>query len=502
MWHWPGGWLAWLAAVGVVALMLWPPLVVGRAIRLLNARPHPRQLVRVERAMGAYQLAVVLAWAGWLAMGGLRAVRGVVREALLPGWANPPLIDELAVLLPVIGLMLWGWWCYYPIERRLREAALIRGLDRGGALPVVFSRRRFLLQRARHHLGLVLPPLLLIFTWREVTDPLGPGPDGVGHMGEATLLAVQTAGAIVVLVLAPAMLRVVWDLEPLPAGEIRRTLQALCDEAGVGVRDLQLWRSHAGMINAAVVGVARPLRYILLSDGLLESLNRRHVEAVMAHEIAHLRKHHMAWLLAGGLAMLLVLEPLSWWATQGLAAALGEGWSEATRSMLAQGPTLAATLGVWIVGFGYLSRRAEWEADANAARVMHERLSREATDLGEPDWDHDPPPRNAADRSDPTDSDPADSDPAEPYAADPPLLSAPAADAVAGALHRVAILGQMPLRRWTWRHGSIADRQRRLRASVGRPIDRLPAERAMTRWRLGIVAALVLGLALGYLSNL
>ena len=63
------------------------------------------------------------------------------------------------------------------------------------------------------------------------------------------------------------------------------------------------------MINGAVMGAITPVRYILLTDALLETLPRERVEAVMAHELAHVRRHHIFWLVmaaAGSMAGLTI----------------------------------------------------------------------------------------------------------------------------------------------------------------------------------------------------
>src|SRR5690606_31987071 len=75
----------------------------------------------------------------------------------------------------------------------------------------------------------------------------------------------------------------------------------------VRFREVLLWRTFGGMVNAAVMGMLAPLRYILLSDALLEHLPAEQVEAVMAHEVAHIRKRHLVWLLVlSGSAMVLL----------------------------------------------------------------------------------------------------------------------------------------------------------------------------------------------------
>ena len=67
-----------------------------------------------------------------------------------------------------------------------------------------------------------------------------------------------------------------------------------------------------------------------------------------------------------------------------------------------------------------------------------------------------------------------------------------AADSMAGALQSVAILNHIPRHKFTWRHGSIASRQRAIESLVGRQVDALPIDRASRRIKLAALAALAL----------
>ena len=74
-------------------------------------------------------------------------------------------------------------------------------------------------------------------------------------------------------------------------GEVRDRMIELCASMhNVRVRELLLWHTSGRMINAAVTGLVRQVRFILLSDGLLDQVsNPRAIEAVMAHELAHVK---------------------------------------------------------------------------------------------------------------------------------------------------------------------------------------------------------------------
>jgi STE24 endopeptidase len=228
----------------------------------------------------------------------------------------------------------------------------------------------------------------------------------------------------------------------LAPGAMRDRLIQMCRSQGVSVRDLLVWRTHGSMSNGAVVGVLGPLRYILLTDALLDSLSEREVEAVMAHEIAHVRHRHMIWLALAMLASVGVFASVA--ATVAEVAGLGSarGGDVTLWEWLIAGAAFAAGL----TAFGFVSRRFEWQSDAFA--VQHLSGARRRREPGE--------------------------------AAAPIAVVAPAAIvAMVGALESVARLNHIPVRKFSWRHGSIASRIERLRGLGGRRTDELPIDRAV-----------------------
>ncbi len=79
---------------------------------------------------------------------------------------------------------------------------------------------------------------------------------------------------------------------PLASGALRGRLTRLAADAGLP--DLGLYQTHVGertrLANAAVVTVGRERR-VLLSDTLLADHSDEEVEAVVAHELAHIAHH-------------------------------------------------------------------------------------------------------------------------------------------------------------------------------------------------------------------
>lgn len=437
-------------------------LVCRAALRRLGTPTGQAWMRRVEQWTTLLPLLLLVLYMGDLGAGALRWARVPLRHTVL--------VDELIVMLPTLLTLVVCWAVFYPLDRRLRESAMIGRIDRGLPLYTPPTRRQYLLAQLRHQVALLFVPLVLIAAWSESVTLLGP--DGRGLLSTTQAMLLVPVGAMAIFSFAPLIIRHLWDTVPLPEGEIRRSMAELCRKHHVGVRELLVWRTYGVLVNAAVMGLIAPLRYILLSDALLDQMRRAEVEAVMAHEIAHVRKHHMFWLL---LVMVTTLGLGEQAGQAGLIALDGELERSGTAMVLgvdvqslirderfAVTLVTAVSLVLGLLAFGWVSRRAERQADVFAAR--HLAQSAET------------PERDAAGRI---------------------VFSREAGGTMIAALQRVATLNHIPTKRKAWRHGSIRWRQDHLRSLFGTPVDDAPVDRVMGRVKLAALAAVLL-LALLY----
>ncbi len=446
--------------LGMAMLWVSGELFVLRRARRLDRNGSWREVERAEAVTTLVRVLGVL-WHGVavLGLGWLDAVRDVLGGGRLDAWSPPPsepgpsrwiVLDTLIAVAPLLLLLIGGWWSFYRIDRRLREAVLIRELEAGSPVSPPPTRTRYVLSAVRHQIGLVLIPIVLIAAWNGALDRVLPsGPRGEPWWGSI----VRFAGIGGVLALMPLVMRRVWDTVALGPGELRERLLAMCREQRVGVRELLVWRTDGAMINGAVMGFLAPARYILLTDALLERLPVRLVEAVTAHELGHVRRRHMLWLGINGIgAVMLAAGLVELGVRRVVHATQWPSWV----TLVAGG----VSIGLGLLVFGFASRRFEWQADAFA--VQHLSRSVDQADAG---------PRRA---------------------------TAEAAAAMSGALEAVARLNHIPLHRFTWRHGSIADRRRRLAALVGHPLDRLKPDRDAGLIKLASLCMLVGAIALAW----
>lgn len=356
-----------------------------------------------------------------------------------------PVLSDLAAISPLLLMVLGQWAAMYPIERRLRDAMLMRQLDHGQPVYPPPTRAQHLWNRTRFEMLLVLAPIMLASAWHEGVTRL-PGLVGASVVSdgawELIVPGLSWLGLIGVMVFAPVVLRWVWDLVPIGPGLMRDQADEMCRQYRVRVRGPFLWRTHGTLTNAAILGVAWPFRYLLFSDAMLDRFSSEQVEAVMAHEMAHVREGHLMWI---GVTLAASLFTLPWLVEPLLPAGRTVGGTEAWIDVLL----------LLLVGaiFGFVSRRFEWQADAFAVRHISRRLT-----PGEPN------------------------------------ISVDAARIMAGTLSHVAALNGISVGRASFRHGSIAARCRKVMALAGRPVDRLAPDRVARI--IKVVSLLVLSLAI------
>lgn len=378
-------WMAWppdaqpvqpasVAADTGVFLGLYAALVLGLgAYSRLVARGvasagFSKRLRRFNQAMLVARI-LVPAWfgVGVYVLGWAWTVRiGMGFDGMGPTKLPGLLIGTLPGILAWIGL----WWAQFPAERTLREQNVLSQLEDGLPLHTPLGFWPYFWANLRLQVLFTLVPVLLIVAVRDgiallVGDWSAQSINSRTGRNNSDLIEFITfiISAGLVFVFAPEILRRVLKTSPLPDGPLRRRLEAMCRRGGMKYRDILVWHTHFHLGNAAVMGIMPQMRYILLSDLLLERMDDEQIEAVFAHEVGHIVHRHMAWYLVFFLVLFLGSLGL-----ERAAAPYVEQW-EVPNSVLAPLSLVIMAGGFWIV-FGYLSRRFERQADVYAARTM------------------------------------------------------------------------------------------------------------------------------------
>jgi STE24 endopeptidase len=331
---------------------------------------------------GAGILASTVALAGWVAMrlagraydsgaGGMRIIwifriaelsvpAAVALDVFLFRWPALvegifnrvpwlPLADDLLLLSPLL-LMVGAVMAFrYRFEHVKRRLSL--------------SLAQYLLLRFRTELALILAPWLALMLFSDTVHALWGGSAHFQLIDTATSAAL--VGATVVL--GPWLLRGVWPTTPLPHGPLRERLEGFSQAQRFRHSDILVWHTFSHLPNAAIIGIVPWIRYVLLTDALIENCTEDEIEAVFAHEVGHSRQHHFAFYLLLALAFLFLSGTFL--------DMFGEGAGPpgnllVTQLTTEQGLLLLSFAAIyWAVIFGYLSRRLEQQADIFSLRT-------------------------------------------------------------------------------------------------------------------------------------
>ena len=442
---------AWTIAAVAAATVI-PFGVAGfvsrRSIRLLERNPadpgigqfaYGRGLTIVQWLLGAAH-ALVLLTTDWMDL--CHEVPIIGEWALVPGLlAGVPLLASITML----------WIAAYPADRAIREIALETHLFRGQPTQPVWSLGKYLAFNFRHQVFIVLVPMLLILAARDLILMYRMQIRSViDHDFAPDLLLGGTAGLVAVI--APLLLRHIWVTAPLPQSPLRDQLERLCKKLRLRCREILVWNSSGMITNAAVMGVIAPLRYVLITDAMLEQMDDRKVEAVFGHEAGHVKRHHILFFLLFALISGCLITIM----THRL-----QGVDRLTYQIV------TAVAGVllmlkWGFLFGFVSRAFERQADLFGVYTL------ELTGL---------PCSGACAIHAPAD---------EQANGDQQPICRTAAHLFSETLNEVAILNNIPGEAWSWRHGSIASRSRILQKYANDPSAVAAFEHSVWRMKLAI----------------
>jgi Zn-dependent protease with chaperone function len=103
---------------------------------------------------------------------------------------------------------------------------------------------------------------------------------------------------VIVAIMGPLLIQKFWGCRPLEQGVHRTRIENLCRSVNLGYRNILHWPIFEGrIITAGVMGLVKRFRYILVTRALLNLLDPHEVDAVIAHEIGHVKKRHLLFYL-------------------------------------------------------------------------------------------------------------------------------------------------------------------------------------------------------------
>jgi len=288
---------------------------------------------------------------GWTLGGGLDWLIGQLSALPLPGvWFGVALVILVVLIDGLLDLPL-ELWSTFGIEQRF-------GFNR--TTPSRFVRDKLLGIALLLVLGI---PLLLAILWLM---------QDAGDTWWLWAWAVWTAFTLLLSWIFPTWIAPLFNrFKPLADGPLRQRLERLLARCGFQSKGMYVMdgSSRSSHGNAYFTGFGRNKR-IVFYDTLLDGLDDAQIEAVLAHELGHFKRHHV-------IKMLLLSSALSLAGLALLAWLMQQAWFYQGLGVSHQDPAIALSLFILVMPaftlfvsplISMLSRRHEYEADAFAAQ--------------------------------------------------------------------------------------------------------------------------------------
>ncbi len=306
-----------LAAVSVLLISL---LLNFLSLRALKRAGHIQQNRRAVAIRADVSMRVTLAGVFMVALPYSAFPWSVTRYfGFFP--AGDSLAAQLLALAPYLVLFVFAWRPLYRLHRETNFG--------------VWTPWSFMLHKARYNLFVFLAwlPFALLADWLS---------DFLLALPALFILAAWSF---------PFLLARAWGCKPVTDTPTLELVRRLEKRTGARFSRIYLWEPGGGNTqNAAAVGIFPPFRYLFLTPALVRGLKPDELEAVILHELGHVKKRHLLFYLFTSLAginlsvLAGVLLPLS---------------TNTERFVV----TLVMVMAYFRLVFGWLSRNMERQAD-------------------------------------------------------------------------------------------------------------------------------------------
>jgi Zn-dependent protease with chaperone function len=272
-------------------------------------------------------------------------IRGVL------GLRNTLLLEELLVLAPFFIFATANLEGLYPGDKLLRRSSWSVWRFQG------FYLRQFLVPAV---------PFLAFSTAYDLLTAI-PAVEESMYVYPFLLTVAFAFFIFAIFTLAPLLFRLLWKVERLPDGPLRRRVEEMAASNGVSYRDILVWHTGGSNIaNAMVTGVFGQMRYIFVTDALVALLPEDEVVAVLAHELGHAKHRHMQIYLALAISFVALINSADYQVNSLLRLLVEDFGISPEIIIIVYSFVLLAVF--WGLIFGFTSRRLEQAADVFAAR--------------------------------------------------------------------------------------------------------------------------------------
>lgn len=358
---------------------------------------------RIFRAIMFVFFAIFLGW------------NNIVRQEF--GLGNWIAIDDLIILLPFMLLEIVSTAIFHQVDLTIDQT--IERRSGVVAAPIPHEEKLWVQLRTEHGPWMLIAVVVLtihdVINWFNFAE--------TNH----AMLAVASMGAMIVisLVVLPLAIRLALPLRSMPRDNVRNELEAWAKHEKIRFSDILIWKTRHSLANAAVTGILPQLRYIFISETILQQLAPLEVIGVFGHEVGHVRHRHLLKFFLFVLSSLVMLILIG----AGIERWMVTRW-EINEALFVIPLYLWLAVPYFYITLGYFSRRFERQADIAGCR---------ATASFVPD-----PASSLLDESS--------------IAESITLRMREGTLLFLGAMRKVTLINGMDGSHWSWRQGRLSDR--------------------------------------------
>jgi len=240
------------------------------------------------------------------------------------------------------------------------------------------TRRSYIVSNIKLNMPIVFPWAFLTICYDGITLVSWPSLKEFfeSQMGQFAFFAVFL---VLLVIFLPPFIKYFWGCSPLPETDKKRSIVGFLRGAGFKYRDLLRWPILEGrMLTAGVMGLVPGLRYILVTDSLVNILTEEELHAVMAHEMAHVKYRHMLFyvlFLLGFMALSFGLFEVFYYSMLALPWLFGllrseQGFQSSIFYLLLSLPFILSIILYFRYIMGFFMRNFERQADLYSVRIM------------------------------------------------------------------------------------------------------------------------------------
>lgn len=332
-----------LTLIGTIAITILPPALAyffgSHAARTLPTDTNERldRWHLIKKSAVIFECLLLIGYVCNVYLLGLPLLIGMILE-----WVPLIYTKHLVGIVPLIAGLMFIRLAFYTTEKQVTS----NNWKKGEYFSV--------------HLKFLLLPLLPLFVYLCLLDLIAHTP----FLADYTYLPIALMMLLIFLVYiyAPLLLGFIWRLAPLADANLRSKLHRLAAKDNIKYKNIVVWQTES-VANAAVAGIAPWSRQIFLTEALLKHFSNDEIEAVVAHELGHIRYKHILTYLIFLIVYLLSYAIYYIYIGQPLESALY------TASLL---PAIGLVLFIslyFVIIFRALSRRFEHQADLYAVTL-------------------------------------------------------------------------------------------------------------------------------------